>query len=107
MSMYAIAEIAGLQYKVTSGQEITTQKVDAKKDKTFRTDRVLFVKDGKKVSVGSPFVKGASVVCEVLKEFRGKKTVSYKYKRRKSSKWKKGHRQDMCLLKVKEIKTAE
>lgn len=104
MSTYAIVEIAGLQYKVANGQQFQTQKVHAKKDKTYKTDKVLFVKDGKKISVGSPYVKNASVTCELVGEFRGEKTISYKYKRRKSSKHKKGHRQDMCLLKVKEIK---
>lgn len=103
MSMYAIAEIAGLQYKAIKGQELETQKVDFKKDKSFKIDKVLMIKDGKKVLIGTPYVKGASVLCEVLKEFRGEKTVAYKYKRRKSFHWKKGNRQGMCLLKVKEI----
>lgn len=103
MSSYAIVEIAGFQYKVSKGQELETQKVDFKKDKTFKADKVLLAKDGKKVLIGTPFIKGASVLCEVLKEFRGVKTVAYKYKRRKSFHWKKGNRQAMCLLKVKEI----
>ena len=104
MSVYAILEIGGLQYKVTDNQELEVQKVEAKKDKTFKIDKILLIKDGKKVSVGTPYVKGASVLFEVLREFKGEKLVSYKYKRRKSSKHKKGHRQAMCLLKVKEIK---
>ena len=107
MSTYAIAEIAGLQYKITNGQEFQTQKVIAKKDKIFQTDKVLFLNDGKKILVGSPYVKGASVICEVLKEFRGEKTIAYKYRKRKSSRWKKGHRQDMCILRVKEINTSD
>lgn len=105
MSSYAIVEIAGLQYKVANGQQFQTQKVHVKKDKTYKADKVLFIKDGKKISVGSPYVKGAAVTCEVISQMRGEKTIAYKYKRRKSSKHKKGHRQDLCLLKVKEIKT--
>jgi large subunit ribosomal protein L21 len=104
MSVYAIVEVGSLQYKVANNQKIEVQKVDAKKDKTYKIDKVLFIKDGKDVSVGSPYINGAYVLCEVLEEFRLDKLVSYKYKRRKSSKWKRGHRQDMCVLKVKEIK---
>ncbi len=103
MSIYAIAVISGLQYKLTKGQQFEAGRVCPDKDRIFKTDKVLLVHDGKKVSVGVPYVKGASVVCEVLKEFRGKKIIAYKYRKRKSSKWKRGHRQQMCLLKVKEI----
>jgi len=104
MSSYAVTEIAGLQYKVTKGQELETQRVKAKKDKTFKADKVLLVKDGKTLHVGSPYVKGASVVFEVVRDFLGEKLISYKYKRRKDSHWKKGHRQQMSLLKVADIK---
>ena len=104
MSIYAIAEIEGLQYKIAKDQVFEVKRVIAKKDKTFTTNKVLLVKDGKKVSVGSPYIKGASLKCEVLKDFRGKKVIAYKYKRRKGFDWKKGHRQNMSLLKVKQIK---
>ena len=104
MSNYAVAQIAGLQYKVTKGQEVTTERVISKKDKTFKADKVLLVKDGKNILIGSPYVKGASVTCEVLKDFLAEKKISYKYKKRKDSHWKKGHRQEMSLLKVSEIK---
>lgn len=103
-SMYAVVEVAGLQYRVTKDQQLETQKVDSKKDKTFHADKVLLVKDGKKIVVGSPYVKGASVTFDVLKDFKGEKTIAYKFKRRKSFHWKKGHKQDMSLLKVKDIK---
>jgi large subunit ribosomal protein L21 len=104
MSAYAIVELGGLQHKVAANQQIEVQKVNAKKDKTFKIDKVLFIKNGKDISIGNPYIKGASVLCDVLKEFRADKLIAYKYKRRKSSKHKIGHRQDMCLLRVKEIK---
>lgn len=105
MSSYAIAEIAGLQYKVTKGQELVTQRVVAsKKDKIFKAGKVLMIKDGKNMTVGSPYVKGASVVCEVVRDLLADKVISFKYKRRKDSRWKKGHRQQMSLLRVTDIK---
>lgn len=104
MSNYAIVEIAGLQYKVAQDKEIEALNISAKKDKIFKTDKVLLARDGKKTLIGAPYVKGASVVCDVLRYGRAKKKIAFKYKKRKSSEWKKGHRQNMCLLKVKEIK---
>ena len=106
MSSYAVVEIAGLQYKVTKGQEVDVQRVLSNKDKVFKADKVLMIKDGKDVTIGSPYVKGASVTCELVRDFLADKVISYKYKRRKDSHWKKGHRQRMSLLKVTEIKSA-
>jgi len=106
MSNYAVAEIAGLQYKLIKGENIETERVVSKKDKTFKTDKVLLVKDGKNLSIGTPYVKGASVTCEVVKDFLADKKISYKYKKRKDTHWKKGHRQQMSLLKVSEINIA-
>jgi len=105
MSSYTVVEIAGLQYKVTKGQEVETQRVLSNKDKAFKADKVLMIKDGKDVIIGSPYVKGASVTCELVRDFLADKVISYKYKRRKDTHWKKGHRQRMSLLKVTEIKT--
>ena len=105
MSSYAITEIANLQYKVAKGQILEVQRVISKKDKVFKADKVLMIKDGKEVKIGSPYIKGASVAFEVVRDFLADKVISYKYKRRKDTHWKKGHRQRMTLLKVAEIKT--
>jgi large subunit ribosomal protein L21 len=59
--------------------------------------------EGKAVQVGSPYLKGAKVVCAVLGPEKGPKEVSFKYLRRKNKHWKAGHRQQLVRLKVKEI----
>lgn len=104
--MYAIVETGAKQYKVSKGDTIEVEKLDYQEGKEVRLNKVLFVYDKKEVSIGKPYIKGASIVCEVLGERRGKKTISFKYRRRRaSSKRKVGHRQDYTVLKVKEIAT--
>jgi len=102
--VYAIVETGSKQYKVSKGDILEIEKLDAKEGKEVKLNKVLFVSDKKEPSVGKPYVKGASIVCEVLGGKRGKKTISFKYRRRNASSRKKiGHRQDYTVLKVKEI----
>ncbi len=102
--MYAIVETGSKQYKVSKGDILEIERLDTKEGKEVKLSKVLFVSDKKEPSIGKPYVKGASIVCEVLGEKRGKKTISFKYRRRQASSRKKiGHRQDYTVLKVKEI----
>lgn len=104
--MYAIVETGSKQYKVSKGDIIEVEKLNLKKAKEVKLDKVLFISDKKDVSTGTPYIKGAHVVCDVVGEKRGKKTISFKYRRRQaSSKRKIGHRQNYTVLKVKEIVT--
>ena len=102
--MYAIVETGSKQYKVSKGDLIEVEKIPSKEKKELNLDKVLFVSDSKKVSIGRPYVKGAAVVCSIVGFKRGKKTVSFKYRRRHANSKKKiGHRQDYTVLKVKQI----
>lgn len=103
--MYAVIQTGGKQYKVTKGDTIIVERLTIpEKDKEITIKEVLLISDGKEVKVGKPLVKDANVVCEVIGDFKDKKVISYKYRRRKDSRWKKGHRQVLTKLKVKEIK---
>ncbi|MFH1478186.1 MAG: 50S ribosomal protein L21 [Candidatus Omnitrophota bacterium] len=105
--MYAIVESGSKQYKVSKGDVLEVEKLPVKKDKQVILDKVLFVSDEKDVSIGKPYLKGYSVLCEELKEKKGKKTISFRYRRRHASSKKKiGHRQTYTVLKVKEINVA-
>ena len=73
----------------------------------LKLNHVLLAKDGNSVHVGSPYVKGAHVTCEVLGNARMDKVIAFKYKKRKSEKKKIGHRQYVTRLKVKEIEIAK
>ena len=100
---YVIVEIGGGQFKVKKGDIIKADFSLGKSKKSVKIDKVLMSHLGKKVELGSPYIKGASVSCDIISEGRAKKVIAYKYKRRKSSKFKKGHRQKQITLKVKEI----
>lgn len=104
--MYAIVEIGGKQYRVKQNDIIEVEKQDVDKAKKIILKSVLLVaKDDGELKIGNPIVKDASVVAEHLGVFRGKKLVIYKYRRRKaSSHTKKGHRQNLSRLLIKEIK---
>lgn len=101
--MYAIIEAAGKQYKVTSGDIITTEKLDAPEGGELVFDKVLAVLGGKAPQFGSPYVKGASVSATALEHARAKKVVVYKFKAKKGFHKKRGHRQPYTRLKIDAI----
>ncbi len=99
--MYAIIDIGGKQEKVVAGDVICINRISNKKDVTF--SHVFMVCDGDNVEIGTPYVKGAKVGAVVLAQTRGPKVISFKYRRRKSSREKIGHRQDLTKVKITEI----
>ncbi len=101
--MYAIIEVGGKQYAVQEGDIIEVEKQDVAAGDDMSLKNVLLVSDDTEVKVGRPYVKGADVKAEVLDQTKGKKLVSFKYRRRKSSDWKKGHRQQLTRIKITKI----
>jgi len=101
--MYAIIRSGGKQYKVKQGDVLELERLEGEKNKELILDEVLLVKTEQDVLVGEPLVKKARVICEFLEEVKGKKVIAFKYRRRKDSKTKKGHRQILTKLKVKKI----
>lgn len=101
--MYAIIEVGGHQHRVEPGHWFEINRVVTKVGATHPVERVLLAADGGEIHIGTPFVAGAKVVCEVLKHHLGPKVISYKFRRREN--WRKtvGHRQPLSLLLVKEI----
>lgn len=102
--MYAIVKLQGGQLKVEKDQVFTVDRINTKDEKTFIADKVLFAAEGEKYHIGQPYLEGASVECEVLGHKRGPKVIAFKYRERKSSQSKRGHRQELTELKVKDIK---
>lgn len=105
MSKYAIIESGSKQYKVEPQAIIEVEKLSLPEGevKEVTLDHVLFFRDGERVEIGSPWISGARVVCDYLGLAKGKKVISFKYRRRKASKNKKGHRQQFSRLRVREI----
>ncbi|HOU37029.1 MAG TPA: 50S ribosomal protein L21 [Candidatus Omnitrophota bacterium] len=101
--MYAVIAISGKQFVVKEGDtiEVDRQQVEAGKSITIKD--VLLVADGDNVIIGQPVVGQASVQAEALAHTRGDKLITFKYRRRKSSHTKKGHRQDLTRLLIRKI----
>ena len=101
--MYAIIETGGKQYKVQKNDILAVEKLSAKGGDKVQFNTVLLT-GGEKVRVGDPLVKGAGVQATVIDQIKDKKVISFVKRRRKSSsKSKKGHRQQITLLKITDI----
>lgn len=103
--MYAIVEAGSRQYKVSKNDEILIEKALTARTHKVSLDKVLLLAKDKDIKIGKPYLKDTKVNCEVQAHLKGKKKISFKYRRRKSSQVKKGHRQKLILMKVKEIVT--
>ncbi|HLQ74138.1 MAG TPA: 50S ribosomal protein L21 [Bacillota bacterium] len=100
--MYAIIETGGKQIKVTEGQEIIVEKIDADADESVTFDKVLFV-GGSDTKVGSPYVESATVTAKVSEHGRQKKINVIKFKAKKNYHRKQGHRQPYTRLVIEKI----
>jgi len=101
--MYAIIELNAQQFKIEEGDSILVTCLEDEVGKSINLHDVLLFSDGQEVKVGQPHLKDVKVTAEVLEHLKGKKIVSFKYKRRKNSACKKGQRQKLTLLKIKKI----
>jgi large subunit ribosomal protein L21 len=101
---YSIIETGSKQYRVTNGDTLEVERLQAEAGAPVTFDRVLLVNADGKVSVGAPTVTGASVVADVVKHIRGEKKLTFKMKRRKGYHKSIGHRQELTVVKIKEIK---
>ena len=107
--MIAIFENRGKQYKAKIGDFLKLPKIsELKKNDSVTFDKVIFMKDDKgQTVIGSPLINGIQIVCQVIEQIRDKKIIVFKKKRRHNYRRKIGHRQDLTLLKIKEIKTTD
>lgn len=103
--MYAIVTINGQQFKVEQGQELFVHHIkNAERGQTVEFDNVLLIASDEAVSVGTPTVEGAKVVCSVSDPLvKGDKVIVFHTKRRKDSRKKNGHRQQFTRVTVQSI----
>jgi large subunit ribosomal protein L21 len=102
--MYAVLETGGKQYRVAPGDTLQVERLAVEAGQTHTFDRVLLTNDDGRVSVGSPTVPAAAVLADVVEHIRGPKLIAFKMKRRKGYHRKVGHRQELTVVKIKEIK---
>ena len=101
--MFAILKTGGKQYKVAKEEKLLIEKIDGNIGDEVVFNDIIMVNDNGKTEIGSPLVKDAAVVAEVVKQTRGPKiTIIYK-RRRKNSRRRQGHKQDLTLVKIKNI----
>lgn len=103
--MYAIVEINGQQFKVEEGKKIFVNHIrEAEEGQTVEFDKVLLVDNEGAITVGTPTVEGAKVVCEVINPLvKGEKVIVFKMKRRKDYRKKNGHRQQYTEVEIKSV----
>lgn len=104
--MYAIIRTGGKQYKVRKDDKITVEKLAANAGDAISIEDVLFIGNGDKITAGAPLVAGASVKAKVVEQTRGEKVLIFKKKRRKNYRRKGGHRQDLTVIQITDIKAA-
>jgi large subunit ribosomal protein L21 len=103
--MYAILETGGKQYRVAAGDTLRIERVPTEAGQTHTFDRVLLVNHDGQISVGAPTVPSATVTADVVEHVRGPKVLVFKMKRRKGYHRTAGHRQELSVVRISEIKT--
>ncbi len=103
--MFAVIKTGGKQYKVAANDVLKIERLTGEAGDTVLFNEILMVGAEGAISVGAPFVEGASVAAEVVEQARGPKVISFKKRRRQNSKRKRGHRQDLTIVRIAEILT--
>ena len=101
--MHAIIETGGKQYKVTEGDTLFIEKLEAEAGQAITFDKVLAILDGDKATFGAPVVEGASVAATVVKNGKGKKVRIFKYNPKKGYRKRQGHRQPYTKVQIDTI----
>jgi large subunit ribosomal protein L21 len=101
--MYAVIKTGGKQYRVAADDTLVIEKIAGDAGATVEFGDVLMVGGSGDVKVGAPFISGAKVTAEVVEQGRGDKVIAFKKRRRKNSRRKRGHRQELTTVKIKSI----
>ena len=101
--MYAVVKTGGKQYRVQKEDVVLVEKLNANDGDQLVLSDVLMVGDGKKVTLGTPLINDAAVMAQVIRQTRGPKITMIYKRRRKNSRRKQGHKQDLTLLKIIDI----
>ena len=101
--MYAVIEAGGKQHKVELGQVLEVDLMQEESGADHAFENVMLHVDGDDVQIGQPYIENAKVVAEIVEEVKGEKVSILRFRRRKNSKRKIGHRQRYTQIKIKEI----
>ena len=98
--MFAVIKTGGKQYTVAADDTITIMSHPGVAGESITFDTVLMLVDGERTIVGAPLVAGATVTGEIVEQARGPRVIAFKKRRRKNSKRKRGHRQDLTIVNI-------
>ena len=101
--MYAIVNINGIQTRVTPDEILSVARLTGDPGQKLTFESVLLLADGDSITVGQPYVKGASLLAEVIDHKRGPKLKIFKFKRRRAYRRRKGHRDELTRIRVTAI----
>lgn len=102
--MYAVIKTGGKQYRVAKDEVLTIERVAGDIGSNIEFGEVLLIGgESGDLKLGAPFVSGAKVIAELVEHTRGPKLIAFKKRRRKNSRRKKGHRQDLCKVRITSI----
>ena len=102
--MFAIVKTGGKQYRVAPGDQIIVERLEGEVGAEISLDQVLAISDGDSGVIGRPTVADASVCARIVQQPRGTKVIVFKKKRRKNYRRKHGHRQELTVLRIEEIR---
>ena len=100
MSKFAVIETGGKQYRVSAGQKLKVEKLNADAGDSFVFDKILLTVDGDKVAVGTPFIDDEKVSAKVVKQARERKKIVFRYHSKTRYRKKKGHRQQFTEVEI-------
>lgn len=103
--MFAIVKTGGKQYRVTPGDLITIERIDGEVGSEIALNEVLAIGDAEASTLGRPFVANAAVHAKIVQQPRGNKIIVFKKKRRKNYRRKRGHRQELTVLRIERMST--
>lgn len=104
--MFAVIKTGGKQYRVTEGTVLRVEKLDGEKGNLVTLDHVVMLEKDGSVTLGQPVIAGACVKAEILDQIKDKKVIVFKKVRRHNYRRKRGHRQQLSVLRIKEIVAA-
>ena len=105
--MYAIVKTGGKQYQAAKDEVLIVEKIEGEPGTRVELAEVLMVCDGDKFTVGSPFVKGAKVFGEIVRQGKGPKIEAFNYKAKKNERKRWGHRQPLTHVRIVEIEAGK
>lgn len=105
--MYAVVQLGANQYKVSEGDTVEAGRLSEEKGKSVTLEKVLMLVDGEDIRIGQPFLKNVKVTADIVDHTIGEKVFAFKFRRRKDSSTKRGHRKKLTVLNIKKISVSK